>query len=237
MAAHAVPLPHRDACRGLLLTSPPESTETPQSLRNPPELESGPDFNELLRSCKSGDAAARERLFRHLQVRLRSVLKYRLRGWPVEELEDILQDAMLVVTEKLDQVESNPHYFALDVLRKKIGGSISRHRRRVNLSIDPTGGEEERDDNRGAPSPANLPSHEMDLAGMESADVAEAIRRAIHHLSPLCQALFTALLENRSVAETWELFSTTETGLRRSTFDKRLFDCRRKLRRLLAGSI
>lgn len=201
------------------------------------ELKSGPDFNALLRASKSGDTGARERLFRHLQVRLRPILKYRLWGWPVEELEDILQDALLVVAEKLDQVESNPHYFALDVLRKKIGGSISRHHRRVHLSIDPTGTDEERGERGAAASPAALPSHEIDVAALESADTAEAIRKAIGRLSPLCQALFTALLENRSVAETWELFGGTEKGLRRSTFDKRLFDCRRKLRQLLAGSI
>jgi DNA-directed RNA polymerase specialized sigma24 family protein len=199
-------------------------------------LENGPDYNALFRACKSGDTAARESLFRHLQVRLRSILKYRLRGWPVEELDDILQDTMLVVTEKLDQVESNPHYYALDVLRKKIGSSISRRRRRVNLSIDPTGGEEREDDGT-AGGAVVLPGEEMDLTMLESAEIAAAIRRAIHHLSPLCQALFAALIENRSIAETWDLFSATESGLRRSTFDKRVFDCRRKLRRLLKGTI
>jgi DNA-directed RNA polymerase specialized sigma24 family protein len=199
-------------------------------------LENTPDFDEWLRASKSGDMAARERLFTHLQVRLRPVLKYRLRGWPVEELEDILQDTLLVVSEKLDQVESNPHYFALDVLRKKIGSSLTRRHRRIGQSIDPTGGGEHRENDEVA-SPAELPTHEMDLSALENADTAEAISRAIRKLSPLCQALFTALLENRSVAETWKLFSLTEQGLRRSTFDKRLFDCRRKLRQLLAGNI
>lgn len=200
-------------------------------------MENAPDFDKLLRACKSGDPAARERLFGLLQVRLRSILKYRLRGWPVEELEDILQDALLVVAEKLDQVESNPHYYALDVLRKKIGSSISRRHRRINLSIDPTGGNEDQDDSGAVASPAMLPSHEIDMTALESADTAEVIRKAIGQLSPLCQALFTALLEKRSVAETWELFGMAESGLRRSTFDKRVFDCRRKLRRLLTRTI
>jgi len=227
---------HRIADPSPLAPNLRKSTKSSLFLWNTPELENGTDFNELLRASRSGDPAARERLFGHLQVRLRAILKYRLRGWPVEELEDILQDALLVVSEKLDQVESNPHYFALDVLRKKIGGSLSRRRRRVNLSIDPTGGEE-RDESRADASPAALPSIEMDLTALESSDTAQAIQKAIRQLSPLCQALFTALLESRSVAETWELFSLTETGLRRSTFDKRLFDCRRKLRRLLAPTL
>jgi DNA-directed RNA polymerase specialized sigma24 family protein len=194
------------------------------------------DYNELLTRSKAGNAGARERLFRELQVRLRSILKYRLRGWAAEDIEDVLQDTLVVVSEKLNELESNPDYFALSVLRNKIGNVISRHRRRLEQSIDPTDYEDA--DDRGSRKAGLVISNSQDdFRAVEDADVAQAIRVAVRQLSQICQALFTALLEQRTVAETWELFQAAETGLNRSAFDKRLFDCRRKLRRLLAGAL
>lgn len=199
------------------------------SMANPP------DYTTLLHQANQGDPAARERLFTLLEVRLRTILKYRLQGWPPEELEDVLQDTLLVVSEKLPQLESNPDYFALNVLHHKIGSRIIRRRRRTFLSLNPTG----------TPEPAGaegesgslvLADPESDFTIAQDSDAALTIRRAIGRLSPLCQALFTALLENLSVAETWEYFSRSEAMLQRSTFDKRLFDCRRKLRQLVARS-
>ncbi len=195
------------------------------------------DYNDSLRKCKSGNVGAREDLFRHLRVRLLSILKYRLRGWPTEEIEDILQDTMTVLAEKLDQVESNPDLFALDILRNKIGNRVNRRRRRIEVSLHPTDSSDDREKGRDFDSATSLIASDTDLAGMESEDIAEAIRHAIWKLSPLCQALFAALLDNRSVADTWELMQHTEQGLPRSTFDKRLFDCRKKLRKLLAHTL
>jgi RNA polymerase sigma factor (sigma-70 family) len=193
------------------------------------------DYNSLLLLSRAGDTRAREQLFSALQVRLRTILKYRLRGWSEEELDDVLQDTLLVVVEKLDQVESNPDYFALNVLRNKIGNRIIRHRRHLQVSLDPTGSNDEREE-EGSVIDA-LASPDDNVAVLESDATAEVIRCAIGRLSPLCQALFTALLENLSVAETWDLFHATQQNLQRSAFDKRLFDCRRKLRRLTARSL
>jgi DNA-directed RNA polymerase specialized sigma24 family protein len=195
-------------------------------------MENTPNCNDLLRRCKANDNAAREQLFGHLHVRLRTILKYRLRGWPTEELDDILQDTLVVVSERLSQLESNPDHFALEVMRNKIGNRIAR-RRRVFLPTDPTGGGEEPDSDRNDKLLITVESTDDNYSGVEYRETADAIRKAIPQLSTLCQALFTALLENRSVAETWELFSITQRDLSRSTFDKRLFDCRRKLRQLV----
>jgi DNA-directed RNA polymerase specialized sigma24 family protein len=192
-----------------------------------------PDYNLLLQQIRHGDSDARERLFAQLEVRLRTILKYRLQGWPEEELDDVLQDTLLVVSEKLEQVESNPDHYALNVLRNKIGNRIVRRRRREYLSLDPTGSPE-RGDEDGGNTTMVLADPESDFSAAPDHDTANRIRRAVGRLSPLCQALFTALLENLSVAETWEFFGRAETGLQRSTFDKRLFDCRRKLRQLVA---
>jgi DNA-directed RNA polymerase specialized sigma24 family protein len=196
-----------------------------------------PDYNDLLEKCKCGDAGARERLFYVLQVRLRSILKYRLRGWATDELDDILQDTLTVMAERLMLIESNPQLFALAILRNKIGSRLLRHRRRIHLTIDPTGSRGDDDTDNGPSDVAVIASPDDSSAEMQDNETADLLRRALRQLSPLCQTLFVALLENRSVAETWDLFRTTEVTLSRSTFDKRLFDCRRKLRQLTARSL
>jgi RNA polymerase sigma factor (sigma-70 family) len=195
------------------------------------------DYNQLLQELKSGNSAAREQLFEQLNVRLRSILKYRLRGWPIEELDDILQDTMLVLADKLDQVESNPDLFALTVLRNKIGNYISLHRRRVEISVDPTDCNSEKGESETVILSEKQSGNDDQLNRLVSSEIATTIRQAIRKLTPLCQALFAALFENLSVAETWELLHSVEKNLQRSAFDKRLFDCRSKLRKLLAGAV
>jgi RNA polymerase sigma factor (sigma-70 family) len=193
------------------------------------------EYDDLLNRSKRGDLEAREQLFRQLQVRLRSILKYRLWGWSRDELEDILQDTVLVVTEHLNEVESHPDRYALQVMRNKIGNRIARHRR-VHISIDPTGSTSDQDDDSISNAAAVIASPDTGIAEVEDADLADRIRTAIKQLSPMCQVLFTALLENRSVADTWDFFRTVQKDLHRTTFDKRLFDCRRRLRQLLGST-
>jgi DNA-directed RNA polymerase specialized sigma24 family protein len=199
-------------------------------------MDTQPDYTALLQQCRRGDPTAREKLFRHLEVRLRTILKYRLRGWSTDDLDDVLQDTLLVVSEKLDQVETHPDFFALNVLRNKIGNCIIRRRRRVFLSLNSTGSTSENEDDNPDQVTA-VANPEDDFAVVEDADTAATIKKAIGQLSPLCQALFTALLDSVSVADTWDFFQQTESGLQRATFDKRLFDCRRRLRRLVARSL
>lgn len=192
------------------------------------------DYNALLHRSKNGDAAAREQLFSVLQVRLWTILKYRLRRWPEDELKDIMQNTLLVVADKLPQIESNPDLFALDVLRNKIGNSLSRAHRRVDVSLDAT---DSRDDSDEHDTVTALPNDSDPADDAAHADLVDTIRGAIKKLSPLCQALFVALLENQSVADTWELLQRLQPALRRSAFDKRLFDCRKKLRSLIAHAL
>jgi DNA-directed RNA polymerase specialized sigma24 family protein len=196
-----------------------------------------PDYNGMLEKSKRGDSGARELLFHLLQVRLRSILKYRLRGWATDELDDILQDTLTVMAERLMEIESNPQLFALAILRNKIGSRLLRHRRRIHLTIDPTGSRGDDDTDDGPSDVVVIANSDDPFEEMQDIETADLLRRALRQLSPLCQTLFVALLENRSVSETWDLFRTTEATLSRSTFDKRLFDCRRKLRQLTARSL
>ncbi len=141
----------------------------------------------------------------------------------------------MVVADKLEHIESNPDLFALDVLRKKIGNRLSSRQRKSLVSLESSDGERESETETANWLTAHAPDEE--IARVESADMAEVIRKAIRRLSPLCQLLFAALLENLSVAETWETMHAAQGNLQRSAFDKRLFDCRRKLRQLLAHEL
>ena len=72
---------------------------------------------------------------------------------------------------------------------------------------------------------------------IETSELVQRIRQAIHKLSPICQALFLAMLEGRNINEVWELAVATDSRLTRSTFDKRLFDCRKRLRAIVGENI
>ena len=79
------------------------------------------DWNALLMGAKNGDSQKKNQLFSNLSVTLRPFLQYRLRGWSVEDREDILQETLITIDRKLEAVESNPHKYAIGVLRNKIG--------------------------------------------------------------------------------------------------------------------
>ena len=79
------------------------------------------DWNGLLAKAKSGDQGSVDQLYKELNVRLQSVIQYRLWGWSKEDLDDIVQNTLMVFCEKLNQIESNPHYFALNIMRNKVG--------------------------------------------------------------------------------------------------------------------
>ena len=195
------------------------------------------NWNSLLNSSKAGLDADRDRLFELLLVRLVTICQYRLRGWPSEEIEDIVQDSLAIVFEKLATVNDNPHYFALAVLENRIGGVLRQKRRRTMISLNPTGTLGEQDDVQGADMQLPSESYDEMLDHLHESDLSDKLLRALRKLSPLCQAIFLALLKYRAVAEVWEEYQEREPKLSRNAFDKRLFDCRKKLRELTGGQL
>ena len=146
--------------------------------------------------------------------------------------DDILQNTLLVVAEKLDQPDLNPPRFALTVLRNKIGDALRAHQaggRRMQ-SMDARNEDDDRPHVPGFaaenPDPGDTIDHERLTA---------RIRDAIKKLSKFCQAFFLAAMEGREVGEVWELAIQLEPNLKRSAFDKRIFDCRQRLRKELEG--
>lgn len=194
------------------------------------------DWNSLLNNAKNGHHADRNRLFELLRARLLTISQFKLRGWPIEEVEDIVQDTLSVILDKLDTINDNPHYYALAVLENKIGGVLRQRKRRTMISLNPTGSQSEQEVSK---SEIQLPSdsHDEMLDGLHGSEIAEKLVLALKKLSPLCQAIFIALLQLRSVADVWDVYQEREPKLNRNAFDKRLFDCRRKLRDITAGQL
>lgn len=149
------------------------------------------------------------------------------------DLDDILQNTLLVVAEKLDQPDMNPPRFALTVLRNKIGDALRAHAagRRMQ-SMDAHREADDRPSLPGFAAEVPDPGEAIDR-GMLAARIREAIKK----LSKFCQGFFLSALEGRDVGEFWELALQTEPKLKRSAFDKRVFDCRQRLRKELEGHI
>jgi DNA-directed RNA polymerase specialized sigma24 family protein len=187
------------------------------------------NWNELLARSRSGDPTARERLCHEIAVRLRLVLQCRLRGWARADLEDLLQNTLVVFIEKLAEIESNPQLFAYGILRNKIGDELRRRQRRMEIPGEAPPAEDAR---RAVDSMAEDRSASF-AASLESKDLVQHISRTIRSMSLFCRTFFLGILEEKTVQELWGIFRVLEPNLQRGTFDKRVYDCRRKLRELL----
>ena len=194
------------------------------------------DWDGLLKRAQAGDEKSQNQLCTEIKVRLKPILQYRLWGWRAEEREDILQDTLMVFLQKLDEIKSNPHRYALGVLRNKIGEALRTQNKwaRSELFEDrsPIGvvaGEEVA--GRGATAGGDFTEE------LETKDLVNYISQAIKKLALFCQFIFLAILEDRTIGEVWQLFRQIEPNLKRSTFDKRVFDCRQKLRQLVKDEI
>ena len=72
---------------------------------------------------------------------------------------------------------------------------------------------------------------------IENKELNDKIRIAIKKMSTFCKTFFLAVLEDQPISEIWDCFQQAEPDLSRSTFDKRIFDCRKRLRFLLKGVV
>jgi DNA-directed RNA polymerase specialized sigma24 family protein len=192
------------------------------------------DWNDLLKLAKAGDREGQRQFFTHLAVTLGPIVQYRLRGWQHQDQEDILQETLITVAQKLDGVRSNPHKYAAAVLRNKIGDALRARSGRIRLSLD------------SAPEPgtgsirqeieqilSQTGGGKDALTQVELGERIEGIKSAIKRLSSFCQAFFIGVMEQRETGELWELFRASNPGLKRNAFRKRIFDCRMKLKSIL----
>jgi RNA polymerase sigma factor (sigma-70 family) len=194
------------------------------------------DFLRLTRSAQGGDAAALNELCRELVVRLRAIVKHKIWWWSAQDQEDALQATLIVFVEKLPQIRDNPCAFAAQILSNHIGNEIQKRRRRQEVSISSEMGSGDEDDGGGHSLALErlYASDDDPERAVESRDQFDRVLRAIEKLKPFCRAVFKGMIEELYVGEIWETIQRAEPGLTRSAFDKRIYDCRKRLQKLVA---
>lgn len=192
-------------------------------------------WNNLLKRTKSGDAQAHDELFGELTVTLRPFLELRLRGYSREDKEDVLQETLIIFGQKLGRIKDNPHKYALQILRNKIGHMYRDRTSKVKLSLDSNN-----------PYPHGLKKViEKCLDNYKSSDELldeivkkeqiDQLQKAIGNLPDFCRSLFITILKGYDREELWRKYKSSLPKLNRNAFRKRIFDCRKKLIELLAA--
>lgn len=192
-------------------------------------------LERLLVSARQADAAAQSALFRELSARLRPVIAYRLRTYRQEDRDDLLQDTLATFFEKIEAVQDHPERFALQILRNKIGNILqSPWQGKVDSIVsddaEPVAGQ--------GITEARISMREEVPDIHDTIDHARRVAQitaAIRKLGTFCRLILTGLLEGLAVAELWEQIQQVEPTLARGAFDKRIFDCKKKLREELRG--
>ena len=163
---------------------------------------------------------------------MRQLTKYRLWGWPEQDREDIVQDCLCTFLQKIDLIETDPQVYACEILRHKIGNALQR-RKILNVPLQSgTQG------NSGLMPSLDDSAFHADTGDdfatrLESCERLEKVAESISRLPDFCRYFFLGLLEGRPIRELWMLFTQREPQLQRSAFDKRVFDCRKRLRQLV----
>lgn len=191
------------------------------------------EYIQLVKLSQQGDQQAAARLIAHLSVRLKVVVKHKLWGWSADDQNELVQATLATFVEKIQEIIENPSAFVVQILSNKIGNElrVRRSRQYVAVASDIVTNQ---DMLEGATSSGSvvLASNETADSRIESSEELTLVVRAIDSLKPFCRAVFKGMIEGMYVSEIWDALRLTEPGLSRSTFDKRIFDCRKQLRRL-----
>lgn len=190
-------------------------------------------YVQLVDAAVKGDREALNKLIETLTIRLRSVVKHRVGWWPEQEQEDLIQSTLVVFVEKLGDIRSNPCAFIVQILSNRIGNELQKKRRRRDVSI--VNGSDS--DEFAMPGVLSL-THSPELAADASPErlhqqlEIQVIIRAIDRLSPFCRTVFKGIIEGLAIGDIWADLSAIEPSLTRNAFDKRIFECRKRLRLL-----
>lgn len=188
----------------------------------------------LVHRTRNGDQQAAQQLFEGLAVRLRVLVKHKLWGWSRDEHNDLIQATLTTFLEKIQEVNENPSAFVMQILNNKIGNEIRTKTSRQSIPIAGDSPSDFEPTASGVPAPfAVVASPDAADAGIESREELERVTRAIDALRPFCRAAFKGILEGKSIGEVWAALRSVEPRLNRSAFDKRLFQCRKELRRMI----
>ncbi len=197
------------------------------------KLAAPPDYRELLALAKQADECARNMLCTHIRSHLWPILCLQLSGWQRHELEDILQSTLLTFCERLHKISDSPLSYAYMIMRNKIGNALHPP---VSPGRLPQEGLAYVSEKRECAS--------LEAAADESADpevravhaeTVERLVRALATLQSFCRIVFAGLVTGHSLKEIWDDLRRANPNLKRGTFDKRVFACRRRLREMISG--
>ncbi len=190
----------------------------------------------LLQEAKGSSEPALNELCRIVMVRLRPIVEYRLRGWPKEDQQDLLQNTIMTFCDKLPIIQDNPIAVALGILRNKIGNELQSIRRKNTVALEADESEDESREKSVGLGRVSLDRQEEDIHdAMDRRARAQKIVQAIAQLQEFCRTVLIGLLQGYAISEIWERMQRSEPDLRRGTFDKRIFDCKKKLKTVLGG--
>lgn len=192
------------------------------------------DWITLLEGVKAGDKTSQTQFYTDLAVTLLPIVQSRLRGWSSVTHQDVLQETLITVSQKLKDINTQPHHFAAGILRNKIGDLLRSGKRRKTVSIDQheVNGDQPLQFAIEQALQQSSPS-ENPLSRLESKDHLNFVVRSIKRLSTFCRQVFTSILKGEEISEIWEELKQTEPELKNSTFRKRIFDCRMRMKQLL----
>ena len=178
------------------------------------------DWNELWIRAKQGDTKSQQKLFARLRVRLLRIAQSRIGEGLREELEDTVQDVLEIVWKKRHHIDSNPHKYALEVLRNKFGDAFRARGRRREEALDKR--------------ITKIADPRQDFTEqVADADLIDHLMKVIPRLKKWCQEYIVAWLKDPDRGGLWEKFRKQEPTLRREAFDTRVNRCWKRLRQFM----
>jgi len=197
--------------------------------------ESKIDWDDLLVRAKEGDKSAENELFSKLSVSLRDFAEYKLRGWSSEEVEDVIQNTLVILWQKRDEITSNPQIYAREILHNKIGHLYRKKKSFGEIPIDPVDDRSSSAAKQEIEFSSDRETVEEELIGsIDNKELLEKIINAIEDLPPCCRIFYLSIFQGYNRREIWEVFKSTYKNLKGSTYRKRISQCcRKKLLELL----
>jgi DNA-directed RNA polymerase specialized sigma24 family protein len=181
------------------------------------------DLQYLLDAAKVGDQQALGELLKEINIRTRPVATFRLQGSLASRVDDVMQEMNIIFYRDLHKIKDHPVRFVRKILIYLI---LNEYRRNRLTGFD--------DPNEsGIPLVQTLRS-EIDIEwAYEHKELHERIVKAYRRLTEKCSVIIGGLIQGNNIQETFQKVLMREPDLKRNSFDQRVFQCRKQLRRLL----
>ena len=154
-------------------------------------------IEELLKQAKAGDRFSSDTLFELVRVRLLGLVRFKVRGWPREDYEDLVQETMAIFARDLQKIEHNPLIYAHAILQKRIWNELDKARRSREVSLDRRLADNPDSESDALPVDRLLQDNTTDVADeIERKVKLERVWHAIQSLNhEFCKPLLTAIME------------------------------------------